>query len=95
MSFNYALKPGTTQKVSPSGSSAATGNAFGSQTEYVRIATPADIHILFGASPTASATAGSASIFVPADQPEIFKVSPGEKVAVIGTAEVSVTEMSS
>jgi hypothetical protein len=93
MSFNYGLRPTTHQSLTTSGSSVASA-AFGSQTEYVRIATPADIHILFGTAPTASATAGSASIFVPADQPEIFKVSPGEKVAVIGTAEVSVTEMS-
>ena len=32
MSFNYGLKPGTTQKVSPSGSSAATAAKFGTQT---------------------------------------------------------------
>jgi hypothetical protein len=41
-----------------------------------------------------SATADASSIFIPADQPEIFKVSPGEKVAFIGTAEISITEMS-
>ena len=93
MSFNYGLRPTTHQSLTTSGSSVASA-AFGTQTEYVRIATPADIHILFGSAPTAIATAGSATIFVPADQPEIFKVSPGEKVAVIGTAEVSVTEMS-
>jgi len=90
MAFNYALKPGTTQKVSPAGSSAATSNAFGTQTEYVRVATDADVHIVFAGSPTATAN----DIFLPADQPEIFKVSPGEKMAAIGTANVSVTEMS-
>jgi hypothetical protein len=91
MAMNYALRPGTTQKVSPSGSSAATATAFGSQTEYVRVATDADVHIVFGASPTATTN----DIFLPVDQPEIFKVSPGEKMAAIGTANVSVTEMSS
>jgi len=55
MAMNYALKPTTHQSLTASGSSVASA-AFGSQTEYVRIATPADIHILFGASPTASAT---------------------------------------
>ena len=90
MAFNYALKPGTTQKVSPSGSSAATATAFGSQTEYVRVAADADVHIKFGASPTAT----SSDIFLFLYQPEIFKVSPGEKMAAIGTANVSVTEMS-
>ena len=76
---------------SPSGSSAATSNAFGTQTEYVRVAADADVHIVFGASPTATTD----DIFLPADQPELFKVSPGEKMAAIGTANVSVTEMSS
>jgi len=91
MAMNYALRPGTTQKVSPSGSSVATSNAFGTQTEYVRVATDADVHIVFGATPTATAN----DIFLPVDQPEIFKVSPGEKMAAIGTANVSVTELSS
>ena len=93
MSFNYGLRPTTHQSLSASGSSVASA-AFGSQTEYVRIAATADVYILFGANPTAVSTAGSSTIFIPADQPEIFKVSPGEKVAVIGSAEVSVTEMS-
>ena len=61
MSFNYALKPGTTQKVSPSGSSAATANKFGTQTEYVRVASDADLHIVFAVSPTATAN----DIFLP------------------------------
>jgi hypothetical protein len=91
MAMNYALRPGTTQKVSPSGSSAATATAFGSQTEYVRVATDADVHIVFAGTPTATTN----DIFLPADQPELFKVSPGEKMAAIGTANVSVTEMSS
>jgi methylmalonyl-CoA mutase cobalamin-binding subunit len=55
MSFNYGLRPGTTQKLSPSGSSVATSTGFGSQTEYVRVAADADVHIVFGGSPTATA----------------------------------------
>ncbi len=95
MSFNYGLRPGTIQKITMAGSAASiASSAFGSQTEYVRIASTADVYILFGSNPTAVATANSSTIFIPADQPEIFKVSPGEKVAFIGTAEVSITEMS-
>ncbi len=94
MSFNYGLRP-TTHQGKTSGGTSAQSAAFGSQTEYVRIASTADIYILFGANPTAVATANSSTIFIPADQPEIFKVSPGEKMAAIGTANVSVTEMSS
>lgn len=91
MAYNYGLRPGVTQKVSPSGASAATATAFGSQTEYVRVAADADVHIVFGGTPTAT----TSDIFLPVDKPEIFKVSPGEKMAAIGTANVSVTEMSS
>ena len=46
--------------------------------------------IVFAVSPTATAN----DIFLPADQPEIFKVSPGEKMAAFGSGNVSVTEMS-
>jgi len=94
MAMNYALRPTTHQAITSTGTSSQS-SAFGSQTEYVRIAANADVYILFGANPTAVSTAGSSSIFIPQDQPELFKVSPGEKVAVIGSAEVSVTEMSS
>jgi hypothetical protein len=54
MAYNYGLRPGVTQKISPSGSSVATSNAFGSQTEYVRVAADADVHIVFATAPTAN-----------------------------------------
>ena len=90
MSFNYGLRPTKTQKIASGGSSSAVADVFGTQTEYVRIAADADCHILFGSNPTAT----SSSIFIPLDQPEIFKVSPGEKLAAIGSANVSITELS-
>ena len=92
MSFNYGLRPGTIQKITMAGTAASiASSAFGSQTEYVRIASSADFHIIFGGSPTATAS----HIFIPADQPEIFKVSPGEKVAALGgnNAVISIVEM--
>ena len=92
MSFNYGLRPGTIQKITMAGSAASiASSAFGSQTEYVRIASATDFHIIFGAAPTATAN----HILIPADQPEIFKVSPGEKVAALGgnNAVISITEM--
>ena len=93
MSFNYGLRPGTIQKITMAGTAASVASsAFGSQTEYVRIAASTDFHIIFGAAPTATAD----HIFIPADQPEIFKVSPGEKVAIKGTSgdDISVVELS-
>jgi|TARA_B110000238_G_scaffold195394_1_gene234549 hypothetical protein len=92
MSFNYGLRPGTIQKITMAGTAASiASSAFGSQTEYVRIASSTDFHIIFGGSPTATAS----HIFIPADQPEIFKVSPGEKVAALGgnNAVISIVEM--
>ena len=92
MSFNYGLRPGTIQKITMAGTAASiASSAFGSQTEYVRIASSTDFHIIFGGSPTATAS----HIFIPADQPEIFKVSPGEKVAALGadSTVISITEM--
>ena len=92
MSFNYGLRPGTIQKITMAGTAASiASSAFGSQTEYVRIASTTDFHIIFGAAPTATAN----DILIPADQPEIFKVSPGEKVAALGAANavISIVEM--
>ena len=89
MAFNYALKPTTVQMLA-SGGTSGQSSAFGSYTYYARVCADADCHILFGSSPTAT----SSSIFIPADQPEIFKVNPGEKVAAIGSANVSVSELS-
>ena len=88
MAFNYGLRPTTVQMMSSSGTSSQS-SAFAAYTYYVRICADADCHILFGSSPTAA----SSSIFIPADQPEIFKVNPGEKVAAIGSANVSVSEL--
>ena len=91
MSYNYALRPGTTvQKLNTNNSS--TASAFGSQTEYIRIVGSANFHFVLGANPTASAT----SALLPSGEIEILKVSPGEKIAVFhgSSTDVYVTEMS-
>jgi hypothetical protein len=49
----------------------------------------ADCHIEFGVNPTAT----NAKIFLPSKDVEYFKVSEGEKVAVIGTVNLYVTEL--
>ena len=56
MSFNYALRPIVLQKITMAGSAASlASSAFGAGTEYVRVAASTDFHIVFGASPTATA----------------------------------------
>ncbi len=92
MSFNYGLRPIVIQKITMAGTAASiASSAFGAGTEYVRICSSTDFHIIFGASPTADAD----DIFIPADQPEILKVSPGQKIAVFhgSSTDVYVTEM--
>ncbi len=86
--MHIAMRPITTQKLSSSGTSSAT-DAFGNNIEYVRIVADADCHIEFGIAPTAT----SSKIFLPAKDIEYFKVSGGEKVAAIGTANLYVTEL--
>lgn len=87
--MNNSMRPVTTQKVTSSGSSAAS-SAFGSNIEYVRVIPDADCHIEFGVAPTAT----NAKIFLEAKSAEYFKVSEGEKVAVIGSVNLYVTELS-
>lgn len=84
-----AMRPVTTQKVNSSGSSAQS-SAFGSNIEYVRVIPDADCHIEFGVNPTAT----TSKIFLESKTSECFKVSEGEKVAVIGTVNLYVTELS-
>ena len=77
MSFNYGLRPGTIHHVALTNTTSTATGTFASTTEYVRVCFSIQMFILlFGAAPTATAT----SIFIPADQPEMFKVSPNHKV---------------
>ena len=92
MSYNYALRPGASQKVSFTASSVACSTAFGSQTQYVRIATTHSCHYVIAGSPTAT----TSDAYLHAGDYEIIKVSPGEKIAVFhgSSTNVYITEMS-
>jgi hypothetical protein len=78
----------STEKVTSSGSSVQSA-AFAENIEYVRIAADAACHLEFGVNPTAT----TSKVYVPADDIEYFKVSPGEKVAVIGTVNLYVSQL--
>jgi len=90
MAYNYALRPGTSQKINTNNSSTASA-AFGEQTNYIRIVGSANFHFVLGVTPTASAT----SALLPAGEVEILKVSPGQKIAVFhgSSTDVYITEM--
>jgi len=85
---HFGMRPVTTQKVNSTGTSAQS-SAFGSNIEYVRVMADADCHIEFGVNPTAANT----KIFFVSKSSEYFKVSEGEKVAVIGSVNLYVTEL--
>ena len=78
----------STEKVTSSGTSAQSA-AFADNIYYVRVVADAACHIEFGASPTAT----TSKVYLPADDVEYFKVSPGEKVAVIGTVNLYVSQL--
>ena len=86
------FKIGSTQTVAVGSSSAATSNAFDAQTREVRIVTTVDAYVEMN---SASPTATSSSLIVPAFTPEYFRVAPATKVAVLrvgstdGTPRVS------
>ena len=78
----------STEKVASSGTSAQSA-AFADNIYYVRVVADAACHIEFGSNPTAT----TSKVYVPADDIEYFKVSPGEKVAVIGTVNLYVSQL--
>ncbi len=86
--MHIAMRPTTTEKLVSTGTSSQTA-AFADNIEYVRVVSDADVHIEFGVNPTAT----NSKIFMPADSEDYFKVSAGEKMAAIGSANVYVTQL--
>jgi len=64
-----------TQKIAYT--SAAASAAFNANTQFIRVIASADVHLLFSANPTATAT----SMFLPANTVEYFAVNPAQKVS--------------
>jgi hypothetical protein len=97
-----AYRHKTTQNVAynVAGGASTQSNAFGSQTYYIRVSTAGLVdgtnngaRIAVGDNPTASAT----TALLPLNWPEYIKVTPGQKVAVLGnsaaTGSLSVVEL--
>lgn len=76
------IKPGTTQNVSTSGTSAQS-SAVGASTQYAALCCTEDCWIAIGANPTAAADASNNSFFLPAKLWLPVQITPGHKVAVI------------
>ena len=86
--MHIGMQVKSTEKVTSSGTSAQSA-AFADNIYYVRVVADAACHIEFGSSPTAT----TSKVYVPADNIEYFKVSPGAKVAVIGTVSLYVSQL--
>lgn len=87
--MHIGMKPVSTQKVTSSGSSVQS-SVISENIFYVRIVADADCHIDIGVNPTAT----TSKIFVPSKDVEYIKISPGEKIAVIGSASLYISELS-
>ena len=86
--MHLAMKPKSTEKVTSSGTSVQSA-AISDNIFYIRVAADADCHLEIGVSPTAT----TSSIYLHADDYEYFKISPGEKVAVIGNVNIYITQL--
>lgn len=85
---------GTSQNIAVAAASAAVTNPFGANTFDVRVVSTVDCWVTVGASPTASAAAGS--YYLPAGLVEYLHVNPGQKIAAIRVSAdgtMSVAEM--
>ena len=83
----------STQQVLTAASSSAASDAFGANTEYIRVVSTIATYIQIAVSPTAT----TSKTFLPAKEIEIWKVSPGEKVAAIlatGTGAIYISQLS-
>jgi hypothetical protein len=71
-----------TQKISITNMSAVS-SAFGSQTYQIRVVADTACNIKIGDS---GVSAGTSDALLPANWPEYFTVTPGQKIAVIGSS---------
>ena len=72
--------------------SSVQSTAFGAQTRFVRVAVSnGHCHVQIGSSPTASITT---SVMIPNNWAEVFACNPGDKIAVIKDAAVTLSTIS-
>lgn len=84
---------GTHQSVAYTTSAGTITNAVGSETYAVRVVTTSAAYIKIDNSPTAT----SSDVYMPADTPQVFTITPGQKVSAIQVSAggtLHVTELS-
>jgi hypothetical protein len=89
-----ALAQGANQTLAV-GVASAQSLAFAAGSKVVRVVATSNCWIVFGVNPTAAATSGNGS-YVPAGAIELWRVTPGHRVAVIqdsAAGTLSITEL--
>jgi hypothetical protein len=76
---NAAPMPPLVEQTVAIGAGSLQSNAFGANTQVIRVCADSVCSIEIGANPTATATTAR----IPANVPEYFAVQPGQKLAVI------------
>lgn len=87
------MRPGAHQSVAYTGTAGTIANAITAHVSCVRVVCTSAAYITIGKTPTAT----TSGVYVPADSPEYFYVSSGEKVSAIQVSAggtLHVTEMS-
>lgn len=87
------FRPGASQSVAYTGTAGTVSNGFGTGVNTVRVVLSTAGFISFGTAPVAT----TSDMYMPANVPEYFVVTPGQKVSGIQSAAggtLYVTEMS-
>lgn len=82
LSQTFVGRLGTHQSVSYTGTAGTITSAASTGTHRVRVVVTTAAFVLIGKDPTATAS----DVYVPADVPHYFTISPGEKVSAIQSA---------
>lgn len=90
---NSVWFPDTHQSVAYTGTAGTITNAVGGQTYAVRVVVTSAAYIKIDKTPTAT----TSDVYMPADTPEVFQISPGMKVSAVqvstGGGNLHVTEL--
>ena len=91
-SLQTTYRQGTHQKVAVTGTAGTIANGFGAQTKTVRVIVTAAACVKIANSPTAT----TSDMYMAANVPEYFTVTPGQKVSAVQISaggDLHVTEM--
>jgi hypothetical protein len=90
MSYRHPVSPDANPQVVTLSVASAQSAAFGTTTKAIRLVSDVDCWIIIADNPTAT----TSGVYLPAKFPQLFGVSPGQKVAGIagGAGHLYVTE---